>query len=470
MDLLFTHTQEKRDKKNRSSSLCDLKLYNDENDIVYKSNFDFDYERYGRNKKVLFEHELVLNKKTGDVFITYRIINDGLTDIKMFKSTVKKKKNDFSLLLDLTENGFERGEKRVGYWGVKYARATGKIIDLIYGLIKDKLKSNYIVNKINKGECEVNYLYDMIVDYHLEMKGIKGHDSVYYDIQHDYPKKKWLEKNDYKFLPAVLDYYGIKSKYLIGELNKHTTNKSIKLTSLNYICKLFGDNYLDYLKKIKWDKHCFDYTPNRKIHQLKNDSEKNCMVNVINKWESDSLKTDSFIYLVNKLLTIRELLEVRGVDLRFKAKNDNEFDNLLEMWSGIKYHFARGYKVRYDLPKDFIEEIEEEIVLNDEVFKPTVLVTEEDFRIEGFNMKNCMSKQFLHGSIYIYVALQHKRKRINLQYRKGALVQSYGKANTPTLEIFNDAITILSQRFKKYTYLEWKKEKYDFLTNSFSMK
>ncbi len=470
MDLLFTHTQEKRDKKNRSSSLCDLKLYNDENDIVYKSNFDFDYERYGRNKKVLFEHELVLNKKTGDVFITYRIINDGLTDIKMFKSTVKKKKNDFSLLLDLTENGFERGEKRVGYWGVKYARATGKIIDLIYGLIKDKLKSNYIVNKINKGECEVNYLYDMIVDYHLEMKGIKGHDSVYYDIQHDYPKKKWLEKNDYKFLPAVLDYYGIKSKYLIGELNKHTTNKSIKLTSLNYICKLFGDNYLDYLKKIKWDKHCFDYAPNKKVHQLKNDSEKNCMVNVINKWESDSLKTDSFIYLVNKLLSIRELLEVRGVDLKFKAKNDNEFDNLLEMWSGIKYHFARGYKVRYDLPKDFIEEIEEEIVLNDEVFKPTVLVTEEDFRIEGFNMKNCMSKQFLHGSIYIYVALQHKRKRINLQYRKGALVQSYGKANTPTLEIFNDAITILSQRFKKYTYLEWKKEKYDFLTNSFSMK
>lgn len=470
MDLLFTHTQEKRDKKNRSSSLCDLKLYNDENDIVYKSNFDFDYERYGRNKKVLFEHELVLNKKTGDVFITYRIINDGLTDIKMFKSTVKKKKNDFSLLLDLTENGFERGEKRVGYWGVKYARATGKIIDLIYGLIKDKLKSNYIVNKINKGECEVNYLYDMIVDYHLEMKGIKGHDSVYYDIQHDYPKKKWLEKNDYKFLPAVLDYYGIKSKYLIGELNKHTTNKSIKLTSLNYICKLFGDNYLDYLKKIKWDKHCFDYAPNKKVHQLKNDSEKKCMVNVINKWESESLKTDSFIYLVNKLLSIRELLEVRGVDLKFKAKNDNEFDNLLETWSGIKYHFARGYKVRYDLPKDFIEEIEEEIVLNDEAFKPTVLVTEEDFRIEGFNMKNCMSKQFLHGSIYIYVALQHKRKRINLQYRKGALVQSYGKANTPTLEIFNDAITILSQRFKKYTYLEWKKEKYDFLTNSFSMK
>jgi hypothetical protein len=135
------------------------------------------------------------------------------------------------------------------------------------------------------------------------------------------------------------------------------------------------------------------------------------------------------------------------------------------LWSGIKFHFARGYKVRYDLPKEFIAEIEEDIIVNGETFKPKVLVSEEDFRIEGYTMKNCMSKQFPHGAIYIYIGLQCNRKRIDLQYRKGSLVQSYGKANTPTTETFNDAITILSQRFKKYTYLEWKKEKYDFLSH-----
>jgi hypothetical protein len=43
------------------------------------------------------------------------------------------------------------------------------------------------------------------------------------------------------------------------------------------------------------------------------------------------------------------------------------------------------------------------------------------------------------------------------------LVQSYGKANTPTQDIFEGAISILSQRFKKYSNMEWKKEKYDFL-------
>jgi hypothetical protein len=76
------------------------------------------------------------------------------------------------------------------------------------------------------------------------MKGIKAHDNIYYDIQNEYPKKKWLEKNDYKYLPAILESYGIKSKYLIAILNKSNVNVSI--SALNYISKLFGENHLEY--------------------------------------------------------------------------------------------------------------------------------------------------------------------------------------------------------------------------------
>ena len=85
------------------------------------------------------------------------------------------------------------------------------------------------------------------------------------------------------------------------------------------------------------------------------------------------------------------------------------------------------------LPEEFIKEIQEDIVIGEETFKPKILLTEDDFRIEGFNMKNCMSKQFAHGVVYIFTSLQHKRKRINLQYRKGNLIQSYGKANSTVL-------------------------------------
>ncbi len=462
MDLIFKHSQEKIDKKFSSNSNCDIKLYQTDNELIYFAVYDFDYQRYGNKKHVTFEHGFNLNLNNGDIITTYRILNGGVTEEKMFRNSYLKKKNDFKMLLDLTENGFIRGEKRINYWGVKYNRQIESMINLVFNIIKPKFKSDFYLNKNYIQKHTINPLYDMFVDYHLDVKKIKAHDGVYFDIKNEYPKKKWLIKNDYKFLPSVLDSYGIKSKYLIGEINK-LSGKPINISTLNYICKLFGSGYIDYLKKIKWENHCYDLMPNKKLHELKNDSEKKCMVSVINKWETETLKSDSFVYSINRLLSIREVLKERGVDLSFKAKNDHDFENLMEQWSSIKLHFARGYKVKYVMPNDFIETIEQEININGEIYIPKLILSEEDFRLEGFTMKNCMGKQFSHGAIYIYVSLQHKRKRINLQYRKGKLNQSYGKANTPVTPIFGKAIDVLTKRFEVQPNIEWRKEKYDFL-------
>ena len=461
MDLLFKYNQEKTDKYN-SKSTCDLKLFYDNVTIVYDSLFDFEYQRYGNKKRVMFHHNLSLNTTTGDVTVTYKITNDNLTKEKSFNNKTKIKKNDFSLLLELTENGFIRGEKRLGYWGVKYHRAQDTICEMMVNILKPKFTATFLKDKCYD-KPTLNRMYDMIVDYHLDCKKIKQHDGIYYDIQNDYPKKKWLVKNDYKFLPAVLDSYGIKSKYLIGELNKYE-GKPIHISSLNYICKLFGDNYLDYIKQVTWESHCFDLPPNKKIHRLKNESEKSCMVKAINNWETETLKSDTLIYSLNKLFTIRDLLELRKIDLKFKAKNDTEFENHMDTWMGIKLHFARGYKLRYSINKEVVDDIEKDIVINGETYKPNILLTEEDYRVEGYSMKNCMAKQFPHGSIYIFVSLHHGRKKINLQYRKGNLIQSYGKANTTVPDSYNEVIDILTQRMKKYHHVEWKKERYDLLT------
>ena len=120
--------------------------------------------------------------------------------------------------------------------------------------------------------------------------------------------------------------------------------------------------------------------------------------------------------------------------------------------------------MKYTLPLFFLNEIEEEIKINDDVFTPKVLLTEDDFRLEGLMMKNCMSKQFMHGSLYIYVSLRNKRKRVNLQYRKGVLSQSLGRANSTVSEFFNESIKILNQRLIKHQDITWKKDKYDFLS------
>jgi hypothetical protein len=466
MDLLFSYHQQKKDKHRKPEdnvAQCLIRLYIDNDNICYEGMFDFDYDRYGSKIHVTFEHALSIDTVTGDVSTSYKISNTGLPKEKSYRNLTKKKKNDFKLVFDLIENGIARGEKRKGYWGVKYDRAVNTIVDFLVKHLQPKLTSKHFIGKNYTSNHFYNSIYDIIVDFHLDMKGIKAHDNIYYDIQNEYPKKKWLEKNDRKYLPAILDSYGIKSKYLIAILNKSNVNVSI--SALNYISKLFGENHVEYLKKINWEVHCYEVPPNKKTHELRNESEKDFMINVINTWEKDSLRTDSLIYSVNKLLTIRELLETKGLNLKFKAKNDFEFDNLLDSWQGLKLYFGRGYRVRYVIPNEIRDEIEKEIIIDGLTFKPKLILSEDEFRIEGYVMKNCMAKQFLHGAIYLFVSLQHKRKRINLQYRKGNLVQSYGKANTAVLPLFESATNALTNRFKKHTNLHWNKEKYDFISD-----
>lgn len=459
MDTLFKHTQEKSDTKSTSSSKCDLLLTYDGTILNYSGEFFFNYISYNNKKSITFHHEFSLDIESGDIIVMYKIMNNNLTEEKSFRDVVHNKKNNFKQLVELTDTGFLRGEKRFKYWGVKYMRATEKMFNVLEKLLKENFKSEFYKNKDYKDKYVINPIYDLLIDFHLDKKNIKPHDYVYWDIQHNYPKVKWLKKNDYKYLPAVLDEFGIKSKYIISELNK--TEKPIFIDSIKYICKLFGDNYIDYLNKSNWKKHCGEHVSNKKIHKLKNDSEKKFMLQTMNNWDKDSIRIDSFIESVNKLLSLRDFLEVKGLDLKYKGKDDYDFENTHIKWATIKKHFNRGYKVKYSLPETFIKEIEEEIIVNDLSFKPKLLLSEEDFTLEGFYMKNCMSNQFAHGAIYLYLSLEHKRKRINLQYRKGRMVQSYGKTNSPVEDIFTDAINVLNKRLEKNSKIEWAKEKYD---------
>ena len=443
--------------------MCDLKLFGDNNFLIYSGIFDLEYSRYGSRKHVTFEHELNICLISGDIKVTYRIVNDNLSDENVYKTSYKIKKNDFRMLNDLIENGFYRGEKRLNYWGVKYERAINEISDFIVNRIKPIFKSEYYSNKSYKEKPSVNELYDILVDFHLVKKNIKGHDNVYYDIMDLYPSKKYLKLNDNKFLPSVLDSLGIKSKYLIKELN--TLEIPVNINALNYLCKLFGENYLDYLKKLNWFTHCYDIRiPKIKPETLKNETEKNSFVKLINNWDSSTINTESIFTGIDKLLKLRKNLESRGTTIILTAKNDSQFNGLIEKLNNLKQYYQRGYKVKYVHPEDFINDIQQDIIIDNETFKIKVLATEEDFINEGVFMKNCMSKQFNNGILYIYLRGTLKNKHINLQYRKGLLSQSYGKSNTTVPSMFNPFIDILNEKFKKYQGLTWLKEKYDHIT------
>jgi hypothetical protein len=463
MESMVFYKQEKKNRKTiASTSNCQIELLKDDKNIYYNSKFNFQYQRYGQPRNITYTYNMVLNIKTGDIQTLYQLDPNESSNVKIHRPTFKNKKNNFEQILNFTEDGMINGEKRKGFWGVKYDRVIDKIYNLFDDILRTNFKSEFYKNKQYDVKYSQNPIYDLIVDFHLDKKGIKGHDKIYEDIIDDYPKTKWLKKNDYKFLPAVLDSYGIKSKYFISELNNCTD--VIYIRSLNYLCKLFGDNYLDYIKKVKWKSHCYTLPYNNRIETLKNDSEKKCMVSLINSWEKNLIRSESVIYSVKRMLTNRKFIESKGIDeLKFNCKTYLSYEFLSDSWQGIKNYMNRGYKLKYEMPDDFIKIVETPIVIDNQTFIPKILKTEDEFRVEGFKMKNCMSQQFINGAIYIYLSLQCGRKKINVQYRRGQLSQMYGKANTPVPEMFLKAVDVLSNIFVKHPNIEWKRVKYDII-------
>ncbi len=467
---MITHIhyfQQKTERNKESNSTCEIRLGSDENCILYYADF---YTQYTRQKNefdyVRFIHELKIDKLTGDIFVKYNIKNQRIKS-PVLKSGDWIKKNNFNMLCDLSERAFYLGEKRSGYWGVKYQRHRTELFnqlkEMLMSLVDDEFLKNKDYQKNSKDLLSISF-FDLIVDFHLSKKKIKFHDNVYLHILDDYPKKKYLKSNDNKFLPAVLDYYQIKSKYFIGELSSKENSK-VNIRCLAWLCKLFGDNHIEYIKRFDWKQMCSLFLKPKKQFYCKNESEKEILSKVLIQWFKDEMIENPF-ESVYKLFALRGYLEDRGYNLKIKIRTPEDIDYMISQWELMKKHLSVGYKLRYDIPEQIVSSIEEEIIIDGKVFLPKVLLSEDDFILEGSRMKNCMSKQFMHGALYIYVALTHNKKRINMQFRKGNMVQAYGKANSPVKkEIFEQAMEIVSVRISKFPFLLWKKEKYEIISN-----
>lgn len=463
MDLfLVNYNQEKKENKGQHTSKCNIKLYQNQNVLTIIASFSSNYNKYSGLRYITFDHQLDINIDTGDFTITYRINNDDAVPSNIFKSTTKTKNNDFEMLDNLIIHGLIRGEKKKNFWGVKYDTIINNLVVKVYEILNKSIQNEYYKTKKYLYPDELGNFYEFIVDYHLDRKNIKSFNGVYEMIKSYYPKQKWLKKNEYKFLPSVLDEYGIKSKYLIGKMNREDGGFT-EIRSLKYLCNLFGEDYIEFIKKFDWEPLCYIKVSNKRIHILKNKSEKESLVKLINDYNNklDSIvATDSLINQINRLLTLREELEKIGYDLKFNFKKFDDLQFTLEFWESLKVYHNRGFKLRYKFPVDFVKSIEKKITTNGLIFKPKLLVTEDDFRIEGFKMKNCMGKQFIIGVLCLFISLECEKTTINIQFKDGKMCLSYGKANTEIPSYFKNAINILVERMKDFSNLKWEKERY----------
>lgn len=462
MELLYNHKQEKVDRKHPLVSQCDIRLFSDENTITFINVFYLEYLRMGTKNKLTFEHGLSYQKDTGDFTVTYIINNSKNNKNVLYKTTTKIKENNFDLLLEFTQRGFYTGEKRFNFWGVKFRYAN----TAMFKLVAQELNIDISTKSYAKDSAYMNPLYDLLVDHHLSKKNIKAHDCVYWDILYVYPKKKWLKLNENKFIPAILDQYGIKSRLLIAALStRKNETKKINLKSLRFLCNLFGDNYVDYFHQFDWQSIVREDIKTSKQYTCKTDSEKTAIAKSLATYsELDQLvASDGILNIILKLFQLREFLTPYGLDLKIKAKSCTDLNSLYETWDLHKRYYKIGYRLKYTLPQEMIDDIERPIVIADKVYTPSLILTEDQFKIEGMIMKNCMAKQFAVGIIYIHVALSNNKKRINAQYRKGKVNQFRGKTNKDISAEFEAPLEVLNKRMMKYADINPKREKYDFI-------
>lgn len=462
MNQIYHHLQKIVETKYDRASECEMKLFFDGKIITIISLFDLHYIKYGDKKESIIEESIIMDIETGDITVLFNAHHNNFTKPSKNKSVNKLKKNNFEFLREISLRGFCRAERHDNFWGVKHQRALNGIFSKIKEILLPNVSSEYIRQEILNEKWKVNKFYDIFTLYFLDKKGIKGNDNVLFQIQEICPKKKWLKKNDNKFIPAVLDSYGIKSKYLVKYLSMDIT-PMIRITSLNFICKLFGDDYLRYLKLIPWQNECKFYRYSKKVYTLKNEREKKALVKIFTEWEHSEIKDIiPLIVTLDEMLTVREFVESFGLPLEFNPKNLEDFYILYEKWKGYKSHYKRGYKLKIDYSQEFLNKIQSPITIGDKTFIPKVLTTEEDFNIEGTRMRNCMSVQFKHASFHVYISLDDGKKRINAQYHNGKLEQHYGTSNTTIMDYFFPPLEVLTKRMSEYCHMFWPKIKYDF--------
>lgn len=459
------YQQEKYVQKNKLNSICtlDLNIYPDR--IEYKGAFYMEFKRWTVPYGVTFIHEIILNKKNGDFNIRYQIINEKFNDAP-YKNKLCKRKNNFERLQTLVRHGFYLGEKNKGYWGKKYEIA----VRLFFNQIKDDLQKQFTDTYFSNKLYDFKDLFELIVDFHLYKKNIKAHNNVYNIIEDIYPKKNWLKSNNNKFLPAILDEHGIKSKYLIKILSSPTKNniKNINIQTLIFVCNLFGENYIDYIKQFNWIELSNTFFRQPKKFVCKNESEKKIILRIFKAQDKEEpVRVFTTLEYIYQLFNTREFLEKNGYEnLKLDLKKPEDIGYLLDYWVLLKKQITTGFIEKYIFPSDILHEIESPIIVGDKTFLPKILSSSEDFCIEGKRMKNCMSRQFGLGIIQIFMSLSYEKKRVDLQYQRGKLNMAYGKANTPVpKEIFGKAIEILTSRMLKYKDVKWEKKKYNIIQN-----
>ena len=418
-------------------------------------------------KKESHSYHLTFNMKTKDFYAVTR-------RFKSRRNMCTIRRNYFNGLFNMTETAFR--------WINSYKNSGANITEMykpVYKFIEEIVSlDDVFTQKLIRGVSDKSLLLEhSIIGTFINLRGIKLPDIWKPLLSNHYPGMRYFRRNKMKLVPAVLDRYGIKSKYTQKLLNK---DPALNITTLRLFFHLLGkDNIIRVDKEVllESDSYTYEYLWLMKDLSRGRLGRRECDIFDDENTEKERKLCESVVKILLEISEKRRIIQLlnNGVGtqeiidhivLREKLAGEYNYNHNIRYGTVIEFnraHFQLTKKeeefksntyVKRNFKNKFIENVEQPIEFKGETYFPKVLVDSYDYIEEGSHQKHCIST-YVNRTKSVIVSIRKGiigSERVTCEFlghppRKFVVVQKKMKYNKEPDECFETPISLIEDKF-----------------------
>jgi len=448
---------------------------------------------------------IILNKKTGDVYLRKAIFRN-----RKWKITITR--NSMSTIINNISRYTTIDNEKLDHILIS-GSDNGDIIETIFNHISDvKLKSNHVNKIISVLGVDLSPYYDClpypystfkllkddfiqpptssqalsitIVLWFLKSKGIKYPNNPFNILSEHYPTIKVLRKNDMNLTVSILKTLGIKCGYTVKVINQYP---EVSCFNLAFWYHFLGHNYFTQLNpKIFWYQNSIKYEMQdvllrfgiefekltdmfnnaklyKQINLILSKREKYHIFCILRAIEPDEIDTITLGDIADHLKFKNELAEFND-DAKMKAKTVKEFQTEHRLWADKIHHYKKDKIINYSYDRTFIENIEIPHIIADEfgraqTFHPVILKNDFEYEQESLTQKHCV-KTYINNYNSIIISIRKEDTfgddRVTCEFKHNSdtntfkLIQSRGKTNSQPKDEFKSVLDGINKTLTEF--------------------
>ena len=390
---------------------------------------------------------------------------------KVGKKFFAKEFNRYFLTYNTKTNNFyiTVGGKGLGHRAYRSVKTNSfvhlnRFVDYFQGFEVNETTHNFLttfinqIDKDNKVSVNKNNLYSVLTSVFVKLNGIKGPDHTNHLVCTYYTGKKSLKKNGHNVVHSILDTMGLKTKYFIGLFNQY--QPELEYISLYY--RLLGPKYMRTVSKEFLGNESTPYASfNYKVKNVTNqnipesfnitDEERKNIVKLVNSFYRNGNTVGSYrrnlTSLIEDHLSIIHKIKKFEPDIKFRAKNYDEFNNEHINYSEKYSLYRKSEEVYYQYDKELVESLK----YGYKGCEYVLLTNDMEYINESSYQSNCV-RTYIDKFKSIIISVRKGKERVTTEFNyKGQCIQKRGRFNEPVSEPMREYVehleTIISELY-----------------------